>query len=204
MPCDVWLYDDRLHALTSGTFEITETDHWGIKIDFKTAFPRGAGGGLGAALTSPVPAEPVKIFVDDVSGGYSPASLGELHGGLPARLDISLYPLPGAVARHVSSGSKAQPPAVAAVQTPPEVDTLIVTNTAHGTWTERQGDGVRQLYQTAVTASVTPRLDVNLAERREVWMDWLDLLGIRMARSFSHNPPRSTPTEKLRYRTASG
>ena len=166
MPCDVWLMDDTLSAITAGAFEITETDHWGLKIDFKTAYPRGGGGGLGAQLISPTPPEPVKIFVDDLSGGYSPASLGELHGGLPARLDISLYPLPGAVGHAVSSGYQQRPPAAAdSPRSPAEVSQLIARNAERGMWTQPEASGTRQLYQTVVTAFNSPRLDEHLIAR---------------------------------------
>jgi hypothetical protein len=70
--CDVFLYDDQLAALTSGTFEVTETDHWGVKIDIQTAHPQSVSGGLGARLTSPTPPEAVTIYVDDLSANYAP------------------------------------------------------------------------------------------------------------------------------------
>ena len=192
MACDVWLYNDQLHALTAGTFEVIETDHWGVKVDYQTASARGAGGELGAQLVSPTPPEPVRIFVDDLAGRYSPASLGELHGGLPARLDISLYPLPGAVSSAVSSGAVQYPkaPAADAAQLPADVETLIVRQVQQGVWTEPEGGGVRQLYETTVIASLASRLTSRLAQRQDVWRHWLALLGVAVA-------------AQVKYRTAS-
>jgi len=205
MPCDVWLYDDSLAAIKAGVFEVSETDHWGVKIDIKTAQPLGASGELGAQLVSPVPPEPVKIFVDDLSGTYSPASLGELHGGLPAKLDIALYPLPMATARPkggsgpsssypTSPGSDAED----APATSDAISTFISNHVESGEWSESEGAGVRTLYETVTRALNCPRLDQYLVSRRRVWIESLAELGIRVKSSSGQSSPGAAPMRRMR------
>lgn len=205
MPCDVWLYDDALAAITAGTFEIMETDHWGVKIDLKTAYPVSASGGLGATLMSPTPPEPVKIFVDDLSGCYSPAIVGELHGGLPARLDISLYPLPPIVSASVAaagpaSGTRTYTPGQqpgSAPQTPDAVSSFIIEQVRGHGWTELEAAGAQTLYETVTRLATCWRLDGHLRQRALTWIEWLHLLGIQVESA-------TKKTKRLAYGAAEG
>src|SRR6185436_18666697 len=91
----------------------------------------------------------------------------ELHGGLPAQLNISLFPLPRPVGGSGGGGGgggglgwvptpsvwpKPDP------QTPDAVSSLIAHNVDQGKWTEAEGAAVRMLYETVVRALGSTRL----------------------------------------------
>src|SRR5437660_1425989 len=156
MSFDIYLYDSLMAPLNSNFIEIIETDDWGVKIDRQMSCHLG-NSEFGAKLKSPSPAQPITIWIHDTAKALATTTLGHLNGKLSARLDVSLYGLPGGPGSGPATSSGAN-----FSSDPQLVVDLISRRVAEKTWTETEGIAVRTLFNTVTQAVVTPRLDAAL------------------------------------------
>jgi hypothetical protein len=204
--CTVYVYDDTLSAVSSKFIEIRECDSFGKKIDIQTAAILGPGE-FGANITLPNPPEPIVIWVDDTSSHFAPTSLAHFNSKQTARLDVTLYALPGG-----SGGGGGGPTAGAvrkkkvqildAIARPiyqEEVETVngtarlvnlhegqtveaiarhIHRQVQTGKWTDSEALGVKSLVDTATRAINTPKLDSELKVALSRWREQLQHLSI--------------------------
>ncbi len=185
MGCDVYVYDDTMSPIASGSIEIIETDHWGTKIDIQMSTMLGPTE-YGARLKSPTPAEPVNIWLDDTHHRFAPTSLGHLNGKLHARLDVTLYPLPRPVGGYGGGGggglsSRTYRSYGGGPATPNKIAAFIEDRVAAGEWTASEGRGVGSLVETAIRALNTTRRGKELQSRLDDWCERLSGFGIEIS-----------------------
>jgi hypothetical protein len=196
--CNVYVYDDALAALSSTTTEIAETDGFGTNLDVKTARTLGSGE-FGEAITLPVPAIPISVWIDDTSSIYAPASLTQLNGGLTARLDIIVYTLPVPSVGSGGGGQAAtwqiacptfpdirysdfdQVRIVEPMETTDPIAARINSRVNNNDWTSSEGMAVRSLVDTVRRAQNCPNLSSSMKKRLTRWLARLDELGINIS-----------------------
>jgi hypothetical protein len=184
----VYVYDVSLNPLSQsdiGFIHLLELDAWGSVHDRQTGQALAGGGDVGASLTIPPPPFPIEVVLDDTQGRYASASLGFLNGSLPARLDVTLYPLPVAP---VGAGQQTGPQGGPAGGAPnpgsltlAQLNRLVGTEVNDGRWTRDQAVGVTTLVRVITRAVTFPNPDEDLMERVLRWVSQLRNLGLPLA-----------------------
>lgn len=203
--CIVYVYDHTLTSVsTSLVIEITETDHFGVKLDMQPGRTLGPGE-FGAPITLPSPPKAIKVWVDETSRLLAPTVLGHLNGKMTSRLDVILYPVPRTSGKRGGGGGGGgvhwqaspdpymsdrnygiyQPLEPAYNQEPVQSPMMIAAYINHqvrsGNWKELEALGVRSLVETVTHALNTPRLNSSLTVSLERWQAQLDVLGINIS-----------------------
>jgi len=186
--CIVYVYDDKLSAVTSQFIEILEYDAFCEILDLKVATSLGPNE-FGANLTLPNPPEPIVILVDDTSGYFAPISLGYLNGRETARLDVTLYALPQ---WSEGRGGRGGPRRRGGLQPPPRFreprDAEVLSTAAisrqinqqveSNNWSDFEALAVQSLAETAVRAMNWSKLNSVMEEKVSRWLQRLESLGI--------------------------
>lgn len=201
--CAVYIYDDALTSISSYTIEIIETDYNGNYIDFKKAGALGIG--FGATINLPNPPEPINVWVDDTSGSFSPAALGQLNGQVTTRLDVIVYALPVTPGGGRSGGGggygvawQEDPDTFASYRGKPLNSDVDQSNELYvvksldsiashinqqvelGNWSDSEAIGVRSLLDSAIRAASSLQLDSIIENKLERWQQQLRGLGIEI------------------------
>ena len=175
MAITVFVYDDKLVEVPSGTVQFEEQDDSGVILDTKSNLLLTPGTTeYGARLAAPAPACSVVVWVDDTSGFYAPMTIGRMNGGKPVTMHVTLYPLPAPIGPGGGGGS----PVIGVLQ----AQDFIAAKVNAREWTASQGEAVRSLVETVARASLVRDRSDSFMDRFARWTSTLANLGIQLAR----------------------
>lgn len=171
MALEVDIFDSTMVSLKNPSVEILEDDDSHVRIDADYCSVKAAGS-FGVTLNLPSPVSPIEIWVDDHSGKYGSTSLRYLNGNTTTQVDVVLYLLP------VPPGGGGTGPGGGGSQTAEQVGAFIYEQVIAETWTAKEAEAVRMLYNTVMSALSMPERPVDFLDRLTRWVDTLQRLGI--------------------------